>query len=168
MIMKRIKIPSKPAKIRSLKVGDRILLEGKVYTGRDATLPRLVKAIKSGEPPVNLDGAAIMHTAVSGAGIAPTSSNKEEIEESIPFLASAGVLIHIGKGALRKETIDVLDEAGAIFVVTPPLAALLTSRVKSMKLIAYEEEGIEAFYELRVDGLPGIVGAAHGKSIYNL
>jgi len=168
MTMKRIRIPSTPFRMRSLKVGDRILLEGKVYTGRDATLPKLVKAIKSGEPPVNLDGAAIMHTAVSGAGIAPTSSNKEEIEENMPFLASAGVLIHIGKGALKRETIDALDEAGAIFVVTPPLAALLTSRVKSRKLIAYKEDGMEALYELRVDGLPGIVGAAHGKSIYQL
>ncbi|BAW31837.1 MAG TPA: fumarate hydratase C-terminal domain-containing protein [Methanothermobacter sp.] len=166
--MKRIRIPSAPSKIKSLKVGDRILLDGRVYTGRDAILPRLVEAIKSGMPPVNLDGAAIMHTAVSGAGIAPTSSNKEEIEESIPFLASAGVLIHIGKGALRKETIDALDEAGAIFVVTPPLAALLTSRVKSVRLIAYEEEGVEALYELIVDGLPGIVGVSHGKSVYNL
>lgn len=165
--MKKIK-PSNPAEIRPLKVGDRILLEGKVYTGRDAALPKLVKAIRSGKPPVNLEGAAIMHTAVSGAGIAPTSSNKEEIEESIPFLASAGVLIHIGKGALKKETIDALNKAGAIFVVTPPLAALLTSKVKSKKLIAYENEGIEALYELRVDGFPGIVAAAHGKSIYKL
>jgi len=40
-----------------------------------------------------------MHTAVSKAGISPTTSNKEDIEESIPFLAKSGVKIHLGKGA---------------------------------------------------------------------
>ncbi|MBC7118652.1 fumarate hydratase C-terminal domain-containing protein [Methanothermobacter tenebrarum] len=163
--MMEIRVPSTPNKLKSLKIGDRILLKGKIYTGRDAVLPRLVDAVKSGRSPVDLRGAAIMHTGVSDAGIAPTSSNKKDIEESIPFLASAGVLIHIGKGALKEETIDALDEAGAIFVVTPPVAALLTSRVKSKKIIAYKEEGMEALYELEVEGFPGIVAAAHGKSI---
>jgi len=163
--MKKIRAPSTAAKLESLEVGDRILLSGKIYTGRDAVLPRLVEAVKSGRSPVDLKGAAIMHTAVSDAGIAPTSSNKEDIEESIPSLASAGVLIHIGKGALKNETIHALDKVGAIFVVMPPVAALLTSRVRSKKLVAYKEEGIEAFYELEVEGFPGIVAIAHGKSI---
>ncbi|MDI9623577.1 MAG: fumarate hydratase C-terminal domain-containing protein [Methanothermobacter sp.] len=163
--MIEIRVPSTVTSLKSLKVGDKILLNGRVYTGRDAVLPRLVDAVKSGRSPVDLKGAAIMHTAVSDAGIAPTSSNKKDIEESIPFLASAGVLVHIGKGALKEETIKSLDEAGAIFVVTPPVAALLTSRVKSKKLIAYKEEGIEALYELEVEKFPGIVAVAHGKSI---
>lgn len=163
--MKEIRTPSTVEKLKSLEVGDRILLKGKVYTGRDAILPRLVDAVKSGRSPVDLKGAAIMHTAVSDAGIAPTSSNKEDIEDSIPFLASAGVLIHIGKGSLKDETIRALDEAGAIFVVTPPVAALLTSKVKSKKPVAYKREGMEALYELEVDGFPGIVAVAHGKSV---
>ncbi len=45
-----------------------------------------------------------MHTAVSDAGIAPTTSNKEEIESTIPFLSKNGVKIHIGKGMLNNET----------------------------------------------------------------
>ncbi|MBC7119602.1 MAG: fumarate hydratase C-terminal domain-containing protein, partial [Methanobacteriaceae archaeon] len=74
--MKEIRAPSTAARLESLEVGDRILLSGKIYTGRDAVLPRLVKAVESGRSPVDLEGAAIMHTAVSDAGIAPTSSNK--------------------------------------------------------------------------------------------
>ncbi|BDH78918.1 MAG TPA: fumarate hydratase [Methanothermobacter sp.] len=163
--MIEIRVPSTVASLKSLEVGDRILLKGRVYTGRDAVLPRLVEAVKAGRSPVDLKGAAIMHTGVSGAGIAPTSSNKEDIEDSIPFLASAGVLIHIGKGSLRDETVRGLDEAGAIFVVTPPVAALLSSRVRSKRLVAYGEEGMEALYELEVEGFPGIVAVAHGKSI---
>jgi fumarate hydratase subunit beta len=107
-----------------------------------------------------------MHTAVSDAGISPTTSNKEEIEESIPYLSKAGVKIHIGKGNLSEETIKALDKWGSIFVVTPPAAALLTSKVISKRVAAFEEEGMEAMYELEVNGLPGIVAISHGKSIY--
>jgi fumarate hydratase subunit beta len=107
-----------------------------------------------------------MHTAVSDAGIAPTTSNKEEIQENIPYLAKAGVKIHIGKGALSEDTIKALEKENSIFVVTPPAAALLTSKVKSKKVAAFAEEGIEAIFELEVDKIPGIVAIAHGKSIY--
>ncbi len=164
--MKIIKIPITPEIIEDLKVGDRIEIHGKIFTGRDAALPKLVKSLKNGEKLINIKGSAIMHTAVSDAGISPTTSNKEEIEESIPYLSEAGVKIHIGKGNLSEKTIKALDKFGSIFVVTPPAAALLTSKVKSKHVAAFEEEGMEAIYELEVDGLPGIVAIAHGKSIY--
>jgi fumarate hydratase subunit beta len=51
-------------------------------------------------------------------------------------------------------------------VVTPPVAALLTSKVKSKKVAAFKEEGMEAIFELEVEEIPGIVAVAHGKSIY--
>ena len=107
-----------------------------------------------------------MHTAVSAAGISPTTSNKEEIEESIPYLAKSGVKIHIGKGALTENTVKYLDKYSSIFAVTPPAAALLTSKVVSRNVLAFEEEGMEAIYSLEVRGLPCIVAAAHGKTIY--
>ncbi|MDI6702087.1 fumarate hydratase C-terminal domain-containing protein [Methanothermobacter wolfeii] len=165
--MIEITLPADPAEIGKLEVGDRVLLRGTIFTGRDAALPKLVGALKNGESPIDVQGAAIMHTAVSPAGIAPTSSNKEDIEESIPYLASAGVLVHIGKGKLGDDTIRALGEAGAVFIVTPPVAALLTSRVKSRRVAAFEEEGMEAIFELRVEGIPGIVAAASGRSIYS-
>ena len=166
MNMKLIKMPVTHDVIEDLKVGDRIEIHGKIFTGRDAALPKLVRSIKNGEKLIEINGSAIMHTAVSDAGISPTTSNKEEIEESIPYLSKAGVKIHIGKGNLSEETIKALDKWGSIFVVTPPAAALLTSKVISKRVAAFEEEGMEAIYELEVNGLPGIVAIAHGKSIY--
>lgn len=152
--------------IRDLKVGDKILIYGKIFTGRDAALPKLVKSLKNGEELIDIRGSAIMHTAVSDAGISPTTSNKEEIEESIPYLSKAGVKIHIGKGALSENTIKSLQEENSIFVVTPPAAALLTSKVKAKKIAAFAEEGMEAIHKLEVEGIPCIVAIAHGKSIY--
>ncbi|OEC88650.1 MULTISPECIES: fumarate hydratase C-terminal domain-containing protein [Methanobacterium] len=166
MTTKIIKTPVTCDVIEDLKVGDRIEIHGKIYTGRDAALPKLIKSIKNGEKLIDIDGSAVMHTAVSDAGISPTTSNKEEIEESIPFLSEAGVKIHIGKGGLSEDTIKALDKWGSIFVVTPPAAALLTSKVVSKQVAAFEEEGMEAIHELVVDGLPGIVAIAHGESIY--
>lgn len=164
--MKSINVPVTDNVIEDLKVGDRIEISGKIYTGRDAALPKLVKSIKNDEKLIDIQGSAIMHTAVSDAGIAPTTSNKEEIQENIPYLSKAGVKIHIGKGALSEDTIEALKEENSIFVVTPPAAALLTSKVKSKKVAAFAEEGMEAIFELEVEGIPGIVAVAHGKSIY--
>jgi fumarate hydratase subunit beta len=164
--MKKITTPTTKKTLENLHIGDQILLSGKMFTGRDAALPRLVKAIENGEKLIDLEGSALMHTAVSDAGIAPTTSNKEEIEGNIPALARAGLFIHIGKGILSKETVKALGDAGAIFVVTPPVAALLTSKVKSKKVAAFKEEGMEAIFELEVEEIPGIVAVAHGKSIY--
>ena len=166
--MKLIKVPVTNEIIEGLEVGDKIEIFGKIYTGRDAALPKLVKSIKNGEKLIYIHGSAIMHTAVSDAGISPTTSNKEEIQENIPYLSKAGIKIHIGKGSLSEETIKALEKNNSIFIVTPPAAALLTSKVKSKKVVAFKEEGIEAIFELEVDGIPGIVAVAHGKSIYNL
>jgi len=163
--MKLINVPVTSEVIQDLQVGNRIEIHGKIFTGRDAALPKLVKSLKKGEKLIDIQGSAIMHTAVSDAGISPTTSNKEEIEENIPYLAKAGVKIHIGKGALSEKTIEALDKENSIFVVTPPVAALLTSKLKSKRVAAFEEEGMEAIYELEVRGIPGIVAVAHGKSI---
>ncbi|WP_370005966.1 fumarate hydratase C-terminal domain-containing protein [Methanothermobacter sp. KEPCO 2] len=165
--MMRISTPTTRRELEGLSPGDRVIIDGIIYTGRDAALPKLVAALKRGEEPFDVGGAAIMHTAVSPAGIAPTSSNKEDIEESMPYLASRGVLVHIGKGKLRDETVRALGDAGAVFIVTPPVAALLTSRIKSRRVAAFEEEGMEAIFELKVEGIPGIVAAAGGRSVYD-
>ena len=167
--MKIIKTPISEETILDLKVGDKISLSGKMYCGRDAVLPKLVKTIEEGsEDQFDFDfkGMAIMHTAVSDAGIAPTTSNKAEIESSIAPLSAAGVKFHIGKGSLSDETKIALDKNNSVFIITPPVAALLTNSVKSKKCVAYENEGMEAFYELEVENIPGIVAIAHGESIF--
>jgi fumarate hydratase subunit beta len=164
--IKHLCTPINKQNINKLSIGDKIEISGNILTGRDAALPRLVKSMKMGHNLLDLNGSVIMHTAVSDAGISPTTSNKEEIEESIPYLSKSGVKVHLGKGALGKNTVKALDEYSSIYAVTPPAAALLTSKIVSKKVVAFEEEGMEAIHLLEVYGLPCIVAVAHGKTIY--
>ena len=163
--MRKITTPISDEEILSLNVGDQISISGTIFTGRDAALPQLVELIKEDKLDFSIEGSAIMHTAVSDAGIAPTTSNKEEIESTIPFLSEYGVKIHIGKGMLHDETIDALNKNNSIFVITPPVAALLTSKILKKECIAFQNEGMEAMYKLKVENIPGIVAVSKGKSI---
>ena len=114
--MKKITTPVSEEEILSLDVGDQISISGIMYTGRDAALPQLVELIIQDKLNFNIEGSAIMHTAVSNAGIAPTTSNKED-------------------------------------------------KVIEKKCVLFENEGIEAFYRLKVENIPGIVAVSNGKSI---
>lgn len=163
--MKKIKTPISDEEILSLNVGEQVFISGTMFTGRDAALPQLVNLIKENNLDFDITGSAIMHTAVSDSGIAPTTSNKEEIESTIPFLSKNGVKIHIGKGMLHEHTIESLKENNSIFVITPPVAALLTSKVLEKECIAFENEGMEAMYKLKVENIPGIVAVSKGKTI---
>ncbi len=154
--------------VKSLFVGDQILLSGYIYTGRDAALPKLVRLLESGglaAAGIDLQGAVIFHTAVSPAGVGPTSSNKFDIESTIPALSKAGVKIHLGKGMLSQKTIEALHEYNSVYAVIPPVTALLESRIIERRVAAFPEEGMEALHLLRVDGFPCIIAAAHGRSI---
>jgi fumarate hydratase subunit beta len=151
--------------ISELNVGDKIEISGTIYTGRDAALPQLVELVGKNEVPFDLNGAAIMHTAFSDAGIAPTTSSKVEIESSIGPLSKAGVKVHIGKGMLSDDTAKALAENNSVFVITPPVAALLTSKVLEKKCVLFENEGMEALFELKVERIPGIVAISGGKKI---
>ena len=148
-----------------LDVGDKITISGTIYTGRDAALPQLVELINEKEVPFDLNGSVIMHTAFSDAGIAPTTSSKVEIESTIAPLSESGVKVHIGKGTLNEDTLKALNENNSIFVITPPVAALLTSKVLEKKCVLFENEGMEAMFELKVDRIPGIVAIKDGKRI---
>ena len=155
--------------IKKLKIKDEVLISGIIYTGRDRVLPKLVKLIednKVNEIPFDLEGNMIMHTAVSDAGIATTTSNKKDIESSIKTLSENGIKGHIGKGALSEKTKKDLDNGNSVYFVSPPVAALLTDCVKSKKCVMFSEEGMEAIYELEVENIPGIVAIANGESIY--
>lgn len=166
----RINTPISKKDIAGLSVGDKILISGYIFCGRDAVLPRIQRDFdddKLKEKGIDLEGSVIFHTAVSPAGIGPTSSNKLEIESSIAPLSRAGVRLHLGKGQLKKETVEALNEYGSIYAVIPPVTALLGERTLSREAAAYEELGMEAFYRLEVKDFPAIVAAAGGKSIYD-
>ena len=167
--MIRLEPPISQEQIQDLKICDQFEIYGRVLCGRDAVLPKLVRMIRENDPileEIGLEGAVIFHTAVSPAGIGPTTSNKAEIEESIPELAAAGVRIHLGKGSVGPHTIEALTANNSVFAVTPPVTALFSHRMKSSKVVAFPEEGMEALYAIEVEGLPGIVAAAHGRNIF--
>jgi fumarate hydratase subunit beta len=167
--MKSIDIPISEEVAMQLEPGDMIELTGTIHTGRDAVLPKLVKLLKTGrleEAGIYLQGSVIFHTAVSLAGVGPTSSNKYDIQSTIPALSKAGVKIHLGKGRLSHETIEALKEHNSLFAVIPPVTALLESKISERRVVAFPEEGMEAFHQLHVHGFPCIIAVAHGKTIY--
>ena len=163
--MKHLTTPITDDDLDNLDVGDKISISGTIYTGRDAALPQLVELINQNKVPFDLNGSVIMHTAFSEAGIAPTTSNKKEIESTMPFLSENGVKIHIGKGMLSDETSESLKKNNSIFVITPPVAALLTSKVVEKRCVLFEWEGMEAMFELKVENIPGRVAIHKGEKI---
>ena len=90
-----------------------------------------------------------------------------EIESSILPLSQAGIRIHLGKGALKQETICKMADLGAVYAVIPPVTALLEEKTVGKRCLAWPELGMEAFYELEIHDYPAIIAAAHGTSIYD-
>ncbi|MCQ2062851.1 MAG: fumarate hydratase C-terminal domain-containing protein [Fibrobacter sp.] len=155
--------------IARLKVGDVVSISGYIYTGRDAVLPKIVKHAEEGtlaEVNVDLQGQVIFHTAVSPAGVGPTSSNKLEIESSFEPLSRHGIKMHLGKGAIKPETVKALAENNAVFAIIPPVTALLESQTENREVVCYPELGMEAFHKIKVNKYQAIIAAAQGESIY--
>lgn len=169
MIIK-LKAPFSEEAIGKLEVGDVVSISGYIYTGRDAVLPKIVTAAEEGtldKLGIDLQGAVIFHTAVSPAGVGPTSSNKVEIEASFEPLSRHGVKMHLGKGAISKETVQALAKHNAVFAVIPPVTALLESQTFDREVVAFPELGMEALHRIKVENYQAIIGAAKGKSIYD-
>lgn len=167
--MKRLSTPLTEADIAELNVGDMVYLSGYIFCGRDAVLPQIVNEIKAGtlNSDIDLKGNVIFHTAVSPAGVGPTSSNKLEIESSmIPLSDYAGIKIHLGKGKIKKETVKALAEKNAVYAVIPPVTALLESKTDERVCVAHQELGMEAFWRVKINNYPIIIAAAKGRSIY--
>jgi len=165
----KVQTPIREQEIQRLKIGDKIGISGVIYCGRDAVLPKIVRLIERNALNtinVNLRGAVIFHTAVSPAGIGPTTSNKVEIEGSMPILSRAGVKIHLGKGSLSAATMKALKQSNSVFAITPPVSALFSYKIVSQRIAAFKGEGMEAFYELKVKEIPAIIAIAKGETIF--
>ena len=90
--MQHLATPIPEDAIAALHVGDTIEISGWILCGRDAVLPKVVAMVRdgtAGQLGVDLHGQVVFHTAVSPAGVGPTSSNKLEIESSIAPLSAA-------------------------------------------------------------------------------
>lgn len=155
--------------VSRLKVGDVVSITGYIFCGRDAVLPRICKELEAGtwdERGIDLQGGVIFHTAVSPAGVGPTSSNKLEIEGSFETLSKHGIKMHLGKGAIKPATVKALEENNAVFAIIPPVTALLESQTLERECVAWPELGMEALYRIKVKGYQAIIAAAKGESIY--
>src|SRR3954469_16719280 len=115
-----LRTPLSEEQVRSLKVGDVVLVSGRAYTGRDAVHHHLMKH----EPPVDLHGAVLYHCgpavrkegdrwAVTAGG--PTPSIREEPYQA-DVIKRYGVRAVVGKGGMGAKTLAALQEAGAVYL----------------------------------------------------
>jgi fumarate hydratase class I len=169
----RLSTPLSDESVRSLHVGDVVLLSGPVYTGRDAVHAHLMK----NPPPVDLRGAALYHCGpvvkkegdawrVTAAG--PTTSIREEPYQA-EILQRYGVKAVIGKGGMGPRTLKGLQENGAVYLNAVGGAAQFYARcIESVDGVSLLDFGTpEAMWHLTVREFPAIVTMdAHGGSLH--
>ena len=172
--MIKLTTPLKEEDVVKLKIGDRVLLTGKIYTARDTAHKRLVELIDKGEPtPIDLQGQVIYYVgpapakpgyAVGPAG--PTTSVR--MDPYTPKILSKGVKAVIGKGNRTRPVVDAFKQYKAVyFVAIGGAAALISKRIKSAKVVAHEDLGTEAIREMEVEDFPVIVANdANGGDLF--
>jgi fumarate hydratase subunit beta len=170
----RLKTPIKEKDLEKLKVGDKILLSGVIFTARDTAHKLLKKQIEKGKkPPFDLKGSVIYYAGPTPpkpdsiiGSIGPTTSYR--MDKYAPFFYSLGVKATIGKGSRSEEVILALKKYKAVyFSAVGGVAALLAKHVKKAEIIAYQELGTEAIRKLWVEDFPCIVANdIYGDDIY--
>lgn len=157
-----------------LRAGQRIFVNGELFTARDAAHQRLVAALAAGQPlPIPLANATIYYTgptpprpgAVIGAA-GPTTAYRMD-PYTVPLLR-AGVRATIGKGARSAAVRAALQEYGAVyFAAVGGAGALLATCITACQPVAYLDLGTEAIHRLVVANFPVIVAHdAHGGNVY--
>ena len=169
----RLEAPLDETVVRSLKVGDVVLVSGRMYTGRDAVHAHLTKH----EPPVDLRGAVLYHCGpvvkkvgttwnVTAAG--PTTSIREEPYQA-DIIRRYGVRAVVGKGGMGTRTLQALKEHGAVYLNAVGGAAQFYARcIERTDGVSLTEFGTpEAMWHLWVRDFPAIVTMdAHGNSLH--
>jgi fumarate hydratase subunit beta len=169
-----LKTPLTDKDVEKLKVGDRVLISGVIYTGRDAAHKRLFDLLKGGkELPFDIQGQIIYYVGPTPAkpgqafgSAGPTTSYR--MDAYAPTLMEKGLKGMIGKG-MRSDTVkEAMKKHKAIyFAATGGAGALLGKRVKKAEVVAYEDLGPEAIRRLEVENLPVIViNDVKGNDLY--
>lgn len=171
---KKIQTPLKETDVRSLSVGERVLLTGTIYTARDMAHKRLCAAIENNKPlPFELEGAVIYFVGPTPArpgrvigAAGPTTSSR--MDKFGPVLIARGLKAMIGKGYRNHRVRDALKQYGAVHLAAVGGAgALLAKHIVGSEIIAYEDLGTEAVRKLDVVDFPAIVAYdAAGNTIY--
>jgi fumarate hydratase class I len=168
-----LQTPLTEEQVRSLTVGDVVLISGRAFTGRDAVHHHLM----SHEPPVDLRGAVLYHCGpvvaktgeawtVTAAG--PTTSIREEPYQA-DVITRYGVRAVVGKGGMGQKTLAALQEAGAVYLNAIGGAAQFYARtITSVDGVSLLEFGTpEAMWHLTVKDFPAIVTMdSHGNSLH--
>ncbi|MBO2942502.1 fumarate hydratase [Paenibacillus sp. F411] len=168
-----LQTPISEEQVRSLRVGDVVIIRGEMHTGRDA----LHKHLMDHDAPLDLNGAVIYHCGpvmlkddegwhVKAAG--PTTSSREEPYQG-HILKKFGIRAVIGKGGMGANTLQALQEHGAVYLNAIGGAAQYYAEcIQRVNGVDFMEFGIpEAMWHLQVDGFAAIVTMdSHGNSLH--
>ena len=158
-------------------IGDTLLLSGTIITGRDAAHKRLKLMIESGEglpKGVNFENKFIYYVgpvdAVRDEVIGPagptTASRMDKFTDLM--LENTGILGMIGKAERGQATVESIKKHQASYLIAVGGAAYLISKsIKNAKVVAFEEMGMEAIYEMQVKDMPVTVAVdTNGENIH--
>jgi len=169
-----LQTPLSDGDVEKLHAGNRVLLNGVLYTARDAAHKRLHELLQAGKPlPVDLRGQVIYYTGPTPAkpgrvigSAGPTTSGRMDVYT--PALIAYGLKGMIGKGPRSQDVLDAMKHYKAVyFGATGGAGALLARRIKKAEIVAYEDLGPEAIYRLEVEDFPVIViNDVRGRDLY--
>ena len=167
------------AQIAAWKPGETLLLSGKLLTGRDAAHKRIADLLSRGEPlpqGVNFHNRFIYYVgpvdpvrdeAVGPAG--PTTATRMD-KFTAMMLAETGLLGMIGKGERGPAAIDAIRKYRSVYLIAVGGAAYLVSKaIRSARVVAFADLGMEAIYEFDVLDMPVTVAVdCSGASIHQV
>jgi fumarate hydratase subunit beta len=161
--------------IKSLHVGDSVLIDGVIYVARDAAHKRLVEAMDRGEKlPFDVKGQTIYYMGPSPAppgrvigACGPTTSARMDM--FTPRLLEAGLGAMIGKGNRSQAVKDAIKKYQSVYFLSYGGAgALIALTVKKAELIAYPDLGAEAILRLEVKDFPAVVANdMYGRDLFD-
>jgi fumarate hydratase subunit beta len=174
MAVIKLKTPLTDQDVEKLKIGDKVLLTGVIYTGRDAAHKRLFDLIQAGkELPIDIRGQVIYYVGPAPAkpgkpigSAGPTTSYR--MDAFAPKLMELGLKGMIGKGNRSAEVVEAMKNCKAIyFGATGGAGALLARSIKKAEVVAYEDLGPEAIQRMEVEDFPVVViNDTKGNDLY--
>lgn len=164
------------AEVESWEHGDRLLLSGKMLTGRDAAHKRIQDMLAKGEElPVNFKGRAIYYVGpvdpVMGEAVGPAGpTTATRMDKFTEMMLDQGLLAMIGKAERGADAVDVISRFKVSYLMATGGAAYLVSRaIKEAKVVGFEDLGMEAIYEFTVENMPVTVAVdSAGNNVHTL
>lgn len=158
----------------SLQAGDMVFLTGTIYTARDMAHKRMQETLQKGETlPIELQDAIIYYMGPSPAregrpigSAGPTTASR--MDKYAPNLIDLGLGAMVGKGKRSQAVIDAIVRNGCVyFAAVGGAGALLSKRILSSEVVAYDDLGTEAIRRLEVEDFPVIVVIdSEGNNLY--